>query len=224
MNIIEVAEKRELSARKQRLIRKANIPRSCQIARLESPPRGLAPFYKSARKITPIACPSDQVELQNKQWPERGIILQGTKRCGKTFLAAALLRELIETHSATGYFQNVNDLFHELKWAMDRPQGREGLTSERIVRRLCDCEYLVLDDLAAYRATPWQLEEMYYLVNYRLVNLKFTIFTQDTPWDDMRSTVDTDLIAPFERLFGRVMEMCRAPWTLPAQNIVEVQT
>lgn len=97
----------------------------------------------------------EQVRKYAAGWPYedgRGLLLTGPTGCGKTHLAAALVRSLLEKEIPC-VFQSVPELLRRLRAGMGSPAG--SWSADELTRALEECSLLVLDDLGSERWTAW---------------------------------------------------------------------
>lgn len=104
---------------------------------------------------------------------EKGLLLTGHVGVGKTHLAAAILRGLIE--------KGVPSLFCEFGSLLKRIQDSYNPISKsselRVLAPVYQAEVLVLDELGATIPTDWVRDTMYQIINRRYNDKKLTIFT-----------------------------------------------
>jgi DNA replication protein DnaC len=105
---------------------------------------------------------------------DKGLLLMGGVGVGKTHLAIAILRELIEK-------KGVNCLFYEsgsLLKAIQESYSSISQTSEmRVLAPVYEAEVLALDELGAIVPTDWVRDTLYQIINTRYNNNRLTIFT-----------------------------------------------
>lgn len=110
------------------------------------------------------------------QYPavETGLLFMGPVGVGKTHLAIAVLRDLIEK-------KGVNCLFYEsgslLKAIQDSYNPVSETSEMRVLAPVYQAEVLVLDELGATVPTNWVRDTLYQIINTRYNNRKLTIFT-----------------------------------------------
>lgn len=133
-------------------------------------------------------------------WTERpdgrNLVLAGAVGCGKTYLATAASRPLLE--------RGLDVVFAPLVELLDRLRpGGETYAFED----LCHADVLVLDDLGAERPTDWTAERLYALVNRRWLEERPTVATTNLMPSELEGAVGPRV---FSRLVGNdavVLEM-----------------
>ncbi len=136
---------------------------------------------------------------------EIGLLFLGTCGVGKTHLAVAILRVLLE--------KNINCLFYDfrdlLKEIQDTWNAQKGTSEMDVLSPVYSAEVLVLDELGASKPTEWVKDTMTHVINKRYNDRKVTIFTSNyldakaNPYDEtLQERVG-------ERLRSRLHEMCK---------------
>lgn len=134
----------------------------------------------------------------------RGILFRGPCGTGKTHLAVALLRKLIEEKGAAGHFAEFTHLIRKIQDSFDR---RAQTPSFAVLQPALDADVLVLDDLGAMNVTPWVRDTLGLIVNERYNANRTTLFTTNV--DDSPGTGEEGLKDRIgERLASRLVEMC----------------
>lgn len=135
-------------------------------------------------------------EIKGKR--QNSIMFLGNPGTGKTHLLTAISNKLIAEHAvAVLYFPYVEG-FNDLKDNFDKLETK--------LRRMKTVEVLFIDDLfkptrGIPRATEWQVEQMYAVINHRYLN-KLPIMVSSELTIDQLCNVD-------EALGSRIYEMCR---------------
>jgi len=104
------------------------------------------------------------------------LVLLGEAGCGKTHLSLAVANQLLDKGIAVLYFPHVQGM-NELKDTL-----RDGAVSlEERLREMRQVRLLVWDDLFKARAepTPWTVELVFDVLNYRYLNLLPTIISSE---------------------------------------------
>src|SRR3954447_26291026 len=135
----------------------------------------------------------------------KGLFLEGQPGVGKTHLAVAVLKQVIQTTGARGLFYDTRDLLRVIRSTYD-PSIRT--TELEILRPVMTADLLVLDDLGAEKTSEWVEETMNLIVNTRYNERRLTIFTSnylDIPDD---SDPNSLVFRIGFRMRSRLHEMC----------------
>jgi DNA replication protein DnaC len=134
-----------------------------------------------------------------------GLFLEGQPGVGKTHLAAAVLKQVIQTTGARGVFYDTRDLLRIIRSTYD-PVNR---TQEMdVLRPVIEADLLVLDDLGAEKTSEWVEETMNLIVNTRYNERRVTIFT--SKYADIPDDTDPNalIFRIGHRMRSRLHEMC----------------
>jgi DNA replication protein DnaC len=135
----------------------------------------------------------------------QGLLLEGQPGVGKTHLAVAVLKQVIQTSGARGVFYDTRELLRVIRSTYD-PSIRT--TELEVLRPVMSADLLVLDDLGAEKTSEWVDETMNLIVNTRYNERRLTIFTsnyQDIPDDTDPNSL---LFRIGFRMRSRLHEMC----------------
>ena len=104
------------------------------------------------------------------------LILQGDPGLGKTYLSACIARVVAQKGLSVCYETAVAalDAYEQQKFCRDSAEGGEAAAK---VRRMSDCDLMILDDLGTEMPTPMAMSALYTLINTRLVKGKKTIIS-----------------------------------------------
>ena len=138
----------------------------------------------------------------------RGLLLIGPVGVGKTHLAVAILRELIERYQVAGLFYQFGALLRRIQDSYNPISQTSELT---VLQPVFDADVLVLDELGASKPTDWVRDTMMQIINTRYNDKRLTIFT--TNYSDKRSS-EKDTSELLEERIGvplrsRLYEMCK---------------
>ena len=137
-----------------------------------------------------------------------GLLFTGPCGVGKTHLAAAVLRELVESRGARGLFTEFGRLLRRLQDTYDRTAET---AARDVIEPVLAADVLVLDDLGATRTTPWVLETLGLILGERYDQDRLTLITTNLP---VEAPPGTETLADRigDRLASRLVEMC---WIVP---------
>ena len=181
----------------------ANIPKRyqhCTFANFAAYNPSLERALEQARRV-----PDRFPAANNLREQGRGLLLEGPPGVGKTHLAVAVLKRVMESSGARGLFYDTRDLLRVIRSTYD-PSIRT--TELEILRPVITADLLVLDDLGAEKTSEWVEETMNLIVNTRYNERRLTIFTSnylDIPDD---SDPNSLLFRIGFRMRSRLHEMC----------------
>ncbi len=203
--VVEEREGKEMAVRcecynagkKDSLEKGANLPKRythCRLSNFEDRNDSLTAAKVAAQKLI------DEFPVIDS-----GLLFLGPCGVGKTHLAVAILRELMETKGANCYFQDFRDLLRKIKDSYNPvSQSSELQVLTPVLRR----EVVVLDDLGASRTTDWVRDTLGYIINTRYNNKNITLITSNYPDKAQEGKISLDERIGY-RLRSRLYEMCK---------------
>jgi len=114
--------------------------------------------------------------VKNYPAQEVGLLFIGPCGVGKTHLAVAIIRELIEKKSVPCSFYDFRELIRDIQSSFTPDSN---LSEAEILAPVFDTGVLVLDELGAKRTTAWVEETVFYIINQRYNQKKLTVFTSN---------------------------------------------
>ena len=138
---------------------------------------------------------------------DKGLLFIGIPGDGKTHLAVAVLRAVIEKTGAHGLFYDVRAL---LKVIRDTYNPAVRTTELDVIKPVLTAELLVLDDLGAEKTSDWVDETLNLIVNTRYNERRTTIFTTNYREGevDEKSRAEVLVERVGQRIHSRLHEMC----------------
>jgi DNA replication protein DnaC len=195
------------------MLDRANIPtryRNCSLANFDTLNDTLRDALKISKKFV-------------ANFPEQdvGLLFIGPCGVGKTHLAVAILRDLIQTKDIRGNFSDFRELIRNIQNSYTPDSA---VSETDILAPVFESDVLVLDELGAKRSSAWVEETVFYIINHRYNHKKLTVFTSNFPdvdaEEDTRQPMfkksgfdkrgdDTLVDRIGVRLRSRIYEMCK---------------
>ena len=187
---------------RQRLFQAARIPARYQHCTLQGYDAGDSDS-KWVAKIEADRIINDYLVIDG-----RGLVFVGPVGVGKTHLAVALLRELIERYQVRGLFYQFGALLRRIQDSYNPISQTSELA---VLGPVFEADVLVLDELGASKPTDWVRDTMMQIINTRYNDKRLTIFT--TNYSDKRKN-EKDPTELLEDRIGvalrsRLYEMCK---------------
>ena len=149
------------------------------------------------------------------QTTEGWLVLQGTNGCGKTHLAAAVAGEVLRAGTDV-FFAVVPDLLDHLR-ASFAPSGDRAGYDERF-DQVRNAGLLVLDDLGAHTSSPWAVEKLFQITNYRASTRLPTIITTDLSSDELRGAYPRVAVRALDPQLGQAATILAGAYQLPSRG------
>jgi DNA replication protein DnaC len=142
--------------------------------------------------------------------PHPGLLLIGETGVGKTHLAVAALKALLDK-GHEGIFYDYQNLLERIRDGFDPSSGA---ANREVYRSALDTQVLLLDDLGSHRTTEWVEDTITSIITYRCNHQKPLIATTNLPdhglvgrdKDYARKTLG-EIIG--QRARSRLHEMCK---------------
>lgn len=124
--------------------------------------------------------------------PEGWLVLRGGYGCGKTHLAVAIANACVE-YGLPVLFITVPDLLDYLRgaFAPNSPQ-----TYDERFEEIRSAPLLILDDLGTEQGTPWAMEKLFQLLNFRYMNRLPTVITTNHELEELEPRLRSRLADP----------------------------
>ena len=118
--------------------------------------------------------------------------MRGGYGCGKTHLAAAIANTALD-QGLPVVFVTVPDLLDYLRGAY---APTSTISYDQRFEQVRTAPLLILDDLGTEHATPWALEKLFQLLNYRYMAQLPTVITTNRELEDMEPRLRSRLGDP----------------------------
>jgi DNA replication protein DnaC len=143
-----------------------------------------------------------------------GLLLVGETGTGKTHLAVAALKALLEK-GHEGVFFDYQNLLDRIRSGYDRTSGA---SDKEAYRSALDADILLLDDLGSHRVTDWVEDIVTSMITYRCNHRKPLIATTNVSDDNVMEYKDAGGVVVSRKTLAEVIgtrarsrlhEMCR---------------
>ena len=184
----------------ERLLAEARIPRRYAHCDLER-------FVTYDNESLERACSQARSVAERFPVVSKGLFLLGPPGVGKTHLAVAVLKQVIERKGARGLFYDTRELLRVIRstYGAD-PLSR--LTESDVLGPVVEADLLVLDDLGAEKTSEWVEETLNYIVNSRYSERRLTLFTSNYDIGEDATDPDSLQVRVGFRMYSRLHEMC----------------
>src|SRR5690606_22585337 len=125
---------------------------------------------------------SEEITQKMFEWaknPKNIFFFCGNVGNGKTYFAAAWYNLLKENKKNVRVFTE-NQLFTYLQAFYNRSED-----AEYELKRLCECDYMILDDMGSSKPSTWRHDVLLNLVNFRFNDCLPTLITSNLTKNDM---------------------------------------
>lgn len=141
-----------------------------------------------------------EFEINGKSW--NGFYIWGPTGTGKTHLASAAVNYAYRI-GKPALFYRVGDLLNALRNTYNQ---KSDLTFDALQKRIINAPLLVLDDYGTQRDTEWAQEQMYLIIDARVVVQASTIVTSNLSFADLDAKCGDDWTQ--KRILSRLVGMC----------------
>jgi DNA replication protein DnaC len=152
----------------QILLDKARIPQRYQNCSLEN--------FETHNDSHRDALKISRQFVKNYPAQDIGLLFIGPCGIGKTHLAVAIIRELVQKKGVACSFYDFRELIREIQSTYTPDSA---VSESDVMAPVFKNEVLVLDELGAKRSSAWVEETIFYIINHRYNHKKLTIFTSN---------------------------------------------
>jgi DNA replication protein DnaC len=192
-----------LNERSKRLLARANIPKRykhCSIENFDIPTYD-GDFENKLHGAKTAA----KMFVDDYPVVDLGIIFSGSCGVGKTHLAVAIIKELIENKGAVCLFYDYRDLLRDIQDSFNPVSQTSQMA---VLQPVLKAEVLVIDELGSRRSTDWIQDTMTHILNSRFNDKKINIITTNF----LENPTNKNDISLEERIGSRLLsklhEMC----------------
>lgn len=141
--------------------------------------------------------------FQNGDW----LLMTGGYGLGKTHLALAAAKEILKYFAVKHIDRNPNQIYYagatekiifttssELIQDIRDSYDSDNVNEQEVMNRFKTTPLLIIDDLGTEKASEWQQEKMYIILDYRYRELLPTIITTNLEWEELENHISLRVI------------------------------
>ena len=147
--------------------------------------------------------------------PEGWMLILGESGCGKTHLAAAVVSAVLR-EGGDAFFAVVPDLLDHLRASFAPERGDAGY--DELFETVRRAGLLVLDDLGPHAGSPWAVEKLFQITNYRASSRLPTIITAALSLDELREAHPRVAVRALDPKFSQHVAIIARPYNLPTRS------
>ena len=132
----------------------------------------------------------------------RGLMFYGKAGSGKTHLAVAIARHIIEAKQIQVRFTRVVDLLSEIRKTFDENENYRTENESDLIKKYIAVPLLVIDDLGSEKTSDWVRQFLYQIIDERWIEQKPIIVTSNLKPKELEARFE-------ERIASRVAALCR---------------
>lgn len=133
----------------------------------------------------------------NNGHEQQGLNISGSVGAGKTHIAIAILRGVVQK-GYSGLYYNMVDLLKDIRATYNNDSN---LTEDALLEKIHQPDLLVLDDLGAEKTTEWVNDRLYLIINRRYEACKPVVVTTNLDLAELSQKVGN-------RTVSRLCEIC----------------
>lgn len=150
--------------------------------------RGVA--YNIAKKY------AEEFDLSTKH----GLVFYGHAGSGKTHLAVAIIKHIIEEKQIPVKFVRIVDLLLEIRKTFDENESWKAENESELLRKYTFTPLLVLDDIGSEKTTDWVRQVLYQIIDERWIEQRPVIITSNLTLEELEARLG-------ERIASRIAGM-----------------
>lgn len=130
-----------------------------------------------------------------------GLIFFGKAGTGKTHLAVAIARHIIEQKQIAARVARTVELLADIRQTFNEHDGYRAENETDLIRKFASVSLLVLDDLGAEKVSDWVREVLYRIIDERWLEQKPMIVTTNLNLKELEERIG-------ERIVSRIAGVC----------------
>ncbi len=131
-----------------------------------------------------------------------GLMFYGHAGSGKTHLAVAITKKIIEEKQVLVKFVRIVDLLLEIRKTFDENESWKAENESDLLRKYTFTPLLILDDIGSEKTTDWVRQVLYQIIDERWIEQKPIIVTSNLTLDELEGRLG-------ERIASRIAGMTK---------------